>query len=138
VQQRLAANRVEQKAPGRATSPSLLAGLVYDHAGERLVPTHAVKRGRRYRYYVSKPLQTGMREAGTAGLRLPAGDLERVVAERLRQFLADRAAVYAAIRSSVTDGAEQQRVLTRANEFATTWPRAACRNSEPDAAAAGG
>ncbi len=33
--------------------PSLLTGLVVDEQGESLTPSYAVKKGRRYRYYVS-------------------------------------------------------------------------------------
>jgi hypothetical protein len=121
VQQRLAANRAEQRSGTRAESPSLLAGLVYDDAGERLVPTHAVKAGRRYRYYVSKPLQTDGKAATAGGMRIPAGDLERVVTECVRRFLADRSAVFAAIRTSVTAGAEPRQLLERATELAGSW-----------------
>jgi site-specific DNA recombinase len=32
----------------------LLAGLLVDARGERLTPSHAVKNGRRYRYYVNR------------------------------------------------------------------------------------
>jgi hypothetical protein len=38
--------------PG-AETPSLLAGLLFDHDGNRMTPTLANKRGRRYRYYIS-------------------------------------------------------------------------------------
>ena len=37
-----------------AKSPSLLVGLLYDDQGNRFTPSHAVKRGKRYRYYVSQ------------------------------------------------------------------------------------
>lgn len=37
-----------------AAAPSLLRGLVYDADGNRFTPSHAVKRGMRYRYYVSQ------------------------------------------------------------------------------------
>ena len=48
--------------PARATTTlSLLAGLIYDAHGEPMTPSHAVKRGVRYRYYVSKSLVTGGR-----------------------------------------------------------------------------
>jgi site-specific DNA recombinase len=30
--------------------------MVFDETGERLTPTYAVKKGRRYRYYVSTSL----------------------------------------------------------------------------------
>jgi hypothetical protein len=121
VQQRLAANRTEQRSGTRAESPSLLAGLVYDEAGERLVPTHAVKAGRRYRYYISKSLQADGKAAAAGGMRIPAGDLERVVTEGVLRFLADRSAVFAAIRSLVTEGAEQRQLLERAIDPAGSW-----------------
>jgi hypothetical protein len=121
VQQRLAANRTEQRSGTRAESPSLLAGLVRDEAGERLVPTHAVKGGRRYRYYVSRPLQADGKAATAGGMRIPAGDLERVVMECVRRFLTDRSAVFAAIRTLVTEGAEQRQLLERAIDLAGSW-----------------
>jgi hypothetical protein len=33
--------------------------LAFDESGERLTPTHAVKKGTRYRYYVSRSLIIG-------------------------------------------------------------------------------
>jgi hypothetical protein len=33
--------------------------MVFDETGERLTPTYAVKKGTRYRYYVSTSLLTG-------------------------------------------------------------------------------
>ena len=59
VQAALARNRVERATGLRAKHPSLLAGLVFDATGERLTPTYAVKKGTRYRYYVSTSLITG-------------------------------------------------------------------------------
>jgi hypothetical protein len=53
VQAVLAANRVDRATGARASHPSLLTGLVFDETGERLTPTYAVKKGTRYRYYVS-------------------------------------------------------------------------------------
>jgi len=85
---------------------------VYDDAGERVVPSHAVRGDRRYRYYVAKP--TSRDEASSAALRIPAADLERVVTERLRAFLADPSAVFAAIRGDATDAAQQRHIIDRA------------------------
>jgi site-specific DNA recombinase len=59
VQAVLAENRVDRTTGADAKYPSLLAGLVFDDSGERLTPSHAVKQGTRYRYYVSKLLITG-------------------------------------------------------------------------------
>jgi hypothetical protein len=39
-----------------------------------MTPTHAVKRGKRYRYYVSNALITGTRSGLSTGRRVPAGD----------------------------------------------------------------
>src|SRR5246500_4721179 len=62
VRDQLAANAHDHRRKTHATEPSLLAGLLTDAHGERLIPSHAVKKGRRYRYYVSTALIT---EAGT-------------------------------------------------------------------------
>jgi site-specific DNA recombinase len=62
VQTVLAANRVERATGARGRHASLLTGMVVDEAGERLTPTHAVKKGTRYRYYVSTSLITVRRQ----------------------------------------------------------------------------
>ena len=121
VQAQLAANRNEQQSGTRAENPSLLAGLVCDQQGERLVPTHASKSGRRYRYYVSKPLLIDGAKANADGLRVPAVDLERIVTDRLLSFLRDRSEVFAAIRGLVPDGTAQRQMLERASQTQAEW-----------------
>jgi hypothetical protein len=54
VQTTLATNRVDRGAGKGNRHLSLLAGLIYDAHGEPMTPSHAVKKGVRYRYYVSK------------------------------------------------------------------------------------
>ena len=78
---------------------SLLAGLIYDDAGERMTPTHANKKGTRYRYYVSPGI---VRDPAPwpGGRRVPAGDLERLVEDRLTRFLGTEAEVFGAIEST--------------------------------------
>ncbi len=120
VQRRLTDNRVEQQSGTRAASPSLLTGMIYDAAGERLLPTHTAKGTRRYRYYVSKALQTGGAPSA-AGMRIPANDIERAVTERLTQFLAERTAIYNIITMAISDGAEQAALLDRAAALASAW-----------------
>src|ERR1019366_793405 len=56
VQDKLAAGRRERSMAVGAEAPSLLSGLIFDSEGARLSPTHAVKKGKRYRYYVSTAL----------------------------------------------------------------------------------
>ena len=84
VQRILETNRVDRETGAYAAEPSLLAGLLFDDAGERLKPTHANKKGRRYRYYVSQRLVTGGKSSAPNGRRIPAGDLERLVVDRVR------------------------------------------------------
>ena len=64
----------------------MLAGLLVDARGEWLTPSHAVKKGRRYRYYVSAALIT---DAGTdrEGWRLAAREIEEAVIRILADAL---------------------------------------------------
>ncbi|WP_372929252.1 recombinase family protein [Methyloceanibacter sp.] len=128
VQAMLHKNRIDRDIGTCAKHPSLLAGLVFDQSGERLTPTHAVKKGTRYRYYVSKSLITGAAKDSSHGRRIPAGDLERLVIGRLRAFLADEGAILSAISEAVETGTEQQRLIARARqvseEFHTLSPDA--------------
>jgi site-specific DNA recombinase len=97
VQHRLEANGVERRENQDAGAPDLLKGILIDANGEPMTPTHAVKKGVRYRYYVSRRLITetrGEEENGqTSGQRIPATNLERLVVQRLRAFFSDPVAV---------------------------------------------
>ncbi|ARQ02670.1 hypothetical protein CAK95_00005 [Pseudorhodoplanes sinuspersici] len=78
----LAENRVQRAASTNTKAPSLLTGLLFDEAGERLTPTWSIKKGTRYRY-VSTSLVKGGSKAHSTHRRIPAGNLESVVIERL-------------------------------------------------------
>jgi len=92
--------------------------MVFDEAGERLTPTHAVKKGTRYRYYVSTSLITGAKRNRSTGRRIPAGNLEGLVIARLRTFLADPGAILDAIASDSHAGAEQGQRIERGRQIA--------------------
>ena len=79
VQAKLSINAVERRTGEKVANPSLLAGLLYDGEGHRMTPSHAVKNGIRYRYYVSQPLIGKTRQASPAGLRIAAAEIERIV-----------------------------------------------------------
>lgn len=66
-----------------------------------MTPSHANKKGTRYRYYVSKSLIRGTRSSAPHGRRVPAGDLEGLVENRLRRFLGSERDVYNAIEKEV-------------------------------------
>jgi DNA invertase Pin-like site-specific DNA recombinase len=54
VQAQLAGNAAQHNDCGRTRQASLLAGMLFDGDGHRMTPSHAVKKGTRYRYYVSE------------------------------------------------------------------------------------
>src|SRR5437763_12312274 len=58
VRDQLAANTSNHRRRAKAAEPSFLTGLLVDAPGPRLTPSHPVKTGRRYRYYVSAALIT--------------------------------------------------------------------------------
>ena len=116
VQARLADNRTEHHKGARATNPSLLTGLLRDSDANRFTPTHAVKNGRRYRYYLSNPPADGTAPA-SAPLRLPARDLEQAVLTCLTNYLARPVEWLAQLNALVPDGAAQKQLLDRAHHL---------------------
>ena len=92
VQAKLAENIQGQRRGSRSTRPSLLAGKIVDAAGEPLIATHATKRSpttggvTRYRYYVSRGLH---QKTSATGLRVPAREIEKLVAARLAELVDD-------------------------------------------------
>jgi site-specific DNA recombinase len=111
-------NRVDRASGSHAKHPSLLAGLAFDETGERLTPTHAVKKGTRYRYYASRSLISGTAKDRANGRRIPAAKLENLVIYRLRTFLCDQGAILDAIRDEHADGAGQNRLIGRGRQIA--------------------
>jgi hypothetical protein len=75
VQAKLSERTVARRLK-RSQSPHLLTGLIFDDAGHPMSPTHASKKGARYRYYVSHALLQGRnREAGRIP-RVAAAEVE--------------------------------------------------------------
>jgi DNA invertase Pin-like site-specific DNA recombinase len=122
VQARLVENRVERRIGGRAKNPSLLAGLLHDDKGVPMTPSHAVKNGKRYRYYVTRALTTQHREAVPDGRRVPAGDIEQIVVSRIRAFLSSAAEIHEAVAPQAKSAIEQQRLIARAAALSGQWP----------------
>jgi hypothetical protein len=77
-----------------------------------MTPSHAVKKGTRYRYYVSRPQITKDQADGSAGLRIPAGEIEQLVASRVRQWLLDpNSNIYTATSAWILEPSAQQRLV---------------------------
>ncbi len=88
VQNMIASNAVERCSSSNTDSPSILTGLIFDETGDRLSPSHAVKEGVRYRYYISHRLMEARRKASD-GWRVPAREIERPVISTIVQHLTD-------------------------------------------------
>jgi site-specific DNA recombinase len=121
VQAQLAGNAAQRNAGGRAAQPSLLAGMLFDSDGNRMTPSHAVKKGTRYRYYVSRPEITKDQADGSAGLRIPAGEIEQLVASQVRRWLLDPGSIYKATSKYLPEPSTQQRLAARAAEIGRRW-----------------
>ena len=122
VQEMLAANRLDHRMGVAAANPSLLAGVIFDDAGERMTPSHANRQGTRYRYYVSSFLTTGAPRGGTRGRRVPAGDLEALVEEHVCRLLRSEADLFGMLHARNTDHFACADLVARARDLAARWP----------------
>jgi site-specific DNA recombinase len=77
VPDKLAANRQERALAVGAEVPSLLAGLIVDSDGNPMTSTHATKKAKRYRYYVSASLLAGDRSQSQRRDACPGGGYRR-------------------------------------------------------------
>src|SRR6266446_1100710 len=85
VQAQLASNHHANRNRTNAKSKNLLAGLIYDDAGNRLVSSHATKNGKRYLYYVtSEGTGRSVAAAKTPRLWLPAALIDELVRTKLQ------------------------------------------------------
>src|SRR5947207_6548773 len=118
VRDQLATNASNHRRKSDAAEPSLLAGVLVDARGERLTPSHAVKKGRRYRYYVSAALIT---EAGTdraQSWRLPAQEIEDVVIRVLTDALTSPARLLERFGTVGIPSDQTRKMLDRATRLA--------------------
>ncbi|CAA2105449.1 DNA-invertase hin [Methylobacterium bullatum] len=67
----------------RGNTGSWLTGLLYDDRGNRMTPSSARKGALRYRYYVSRALETGQRSEAGSVARVSAPEIELAVREAL-------------------------------------------------------
>jgi site-specific DNA recombinase len=118
VQAILAQNRVDRANGTTGNEPNLLTGILFDAQGGRMSPTHANKKGTRYRYYISRSLLDGSAKAKAAGQRVPAAALESLVVRRIRGWLADPASILQAIQHAASDAVTQKRLIERARDLA--------------------
>lgn len=96
VQQKLT-DQWSTRSTIRNASDPLLAGLLFDDAGYRMVSTHATKASIRYRYYVSSPHLLGESKSAALGSvsRVPAANIEELVVKSLKEHRATENVAFA-------------------------------------------
>jgi site-specific DNA recombinase len=119
VQAVLTENRVARANGANTKQPSLLTGMIFDEAGERSTPTWSVKKGTRYRYYVSTSLVTGSGPIRSSRRRIPAGNLEGVVIDRLCSFFANQGEVLDAISGEIDEHVGHGQLIDSAKRIAS-------------------
>jgi site-specific DNA recombinase len=128
VRQRLSDHLGARTKRTRQSSDALLVGKLYDVSGNRMSPTWARKGSKRWRYYVSQAAQQGDKSKAASILRVPAADVERLVAQAVGRLslskaslddirnLIDRVVIsHATIRIQLSELAEENdgaRILT--------------------------
>src|SRR5664279_4185031 len=84
VQHRLDEQRTNHTIT-RSSSESLLMGRIFDDRGNRMTPSYASKKGKRYRYYLSSALTQGQTERVGSVRRIPAPEIETLVVDAVRK-----------------------------------------------------
>jgi hypothetical protein len=120
VRDQLAVNTSNHRGRAQAAEASLLAGLLVDNRGERLTPSHALKKGRRYRYYVSAALITDAGTDRTQGWRLAATEIEGAVIRMLADALSNPASLVERFGAAGMPTDQLRKLLGRAGPMAAT------------------
>jgi DNA invertase Pin-like site-specific DNA recombinase len=107
-----------QRHGSTAAAPSLLRGLVFDENGNRFTPSHAVKGGRRYRYYVSQLVIKDAKSASHAAARIQARELESVVLGELKGFLASADRIASSLAEASSDLVTTQTLIESSRRVA--------------------
>ena len=118
VRAKLAENHRARRHRTNASEPSLLSGLIFDQDGFRYTPSHAVKKGKRYRYYVSRKTIHGPPRALTQPSRIPARELEQLVLTELASFFGSVDRVTAILDQADEDLGTTRALIDAAQQFA--------------------
>jgi site-specific DNA recombinase len=116
----LANNNQGQRTRGRKVASSALVGILFDEQGNRYTPTHAVKNGRRYRYYTSQAVIHKRRKPSPLD-RIPAQELEHLVYARIQAMLASPQELGSACAESEFSGGEFNRIIGATQQLVTKW-----------------
>ena len=87
----------------RAKHPSLLAGKLFDDRGYSMSASHAVKNGKRYRYYTSQAILKQIPEKAGSLPRIPAAEVELAATKTLNALLTNPLQLSKAISETVEE-----------------------------------
>ena len=104
VQQQLSQKAAHPRGQATSAMANLLAGKLFDEAGQPLYVSGTTKARRRYRYYVSRTKGTGGRTE--EGWRLAAPGIERAVIAATAQILKDDSAIGTMLHDEASFSAE--------------------------------
>jgi site-specific DNA recombinase len=85
----------------RHGSNALLLGKLFDDRGNPMTPSYAIKKGVRYRYYVSCVLAQGRKHEAGSVARVAADAVERIVCDAIGHFRSDSDAADATIAARI-------------------------------------
>ena len=123
VQAKLAANRVDRRFDRNSKHKNPLVGILYDAKGVRFTPSHARKKGQKYRYYIDPALTTGVTPAKAHLPRIPALEIEHAVRRTLMDLLKDGPKLLEIVDDDL-GGARTERLLTNARGLAAALAEA--------------
>ena len=119
VQQKLKISTVKSTT-NRKTQSSLLIGKLFDETGEHLTPSHANKKGKRYRYYISQSLKTNTREQNKTGWRIPAQEIENIVIQATKEILDDDSAIASNLQEAQIGADQMLQILAKAKTISNS------------------
>ena len=97
--------------------------MLADAQGDRLTPSHAVKNGRRYRYYVSAALITEAGSERTQGWRIAAAEVEYAVIRILVDAMTSPGRLLEQFQTASMPSDQVRKILARAARLAAALNR---------------
>ena len=119
MQDQLAAKARRHGSKVDAAEPSLLAGILTEGHGMRFTPSHAVKSGRRYRYYVSAAPLTKIADGNQ--VRLAAQEVEGAVIRILVEAPSSPARLLERFATGSMPADQIRKMLGRADRLAAAF-----------------
>jgi site-specific DNA recombinase len=118
VQTKLKENACARRDGRNAAEISILKGLLFDGDGNRYTPSHAVKKGRRYRYYTSQRVIEDSGDVSAIPGRLPASEIEGLVIRKLIALLGSSEFVIEELGTAGDERGTKQRLVRTCSRLA--------------------